>query len=80
VVISREDIVTSLMEPTNADVCRSTLAINVAADPTTSAIVDSIKDAAKAEAASLSHLSSRPWASMQRHSHESKTPFTFHSF
>ena len=49
--MSREDVIASLMEPRNADLCRSTLGINVAADLTTSALVDSIRDAAREDAA-----------------------------
>jgi len=50
-VMSREDIITSLMEPRNADLCRSTLSIDVTPDPTTSGLVVTIREAARADAA-----------------------------
>jgi hypothetical protein len=50
-VISREDIIASLMEPRNASVCRSFLAIDGETDETTSEVVERIVDAAAAEAA-----------------------------
>jgi hypothetical protein len=50
-VMSREDIITSLMEPRNASICRSLLAIDVEADEATSDIIKRITDAAAAEAA-----------------------------
>ena len=49
-VMSREDIITSLMEPRNADLCRSTLSIDVTPDPTTSGLVETIREAARSDA------------------------------
>ena len=60
VVMSREDIITSLMEPRNANLCRSALAIDVAPDPATSVFVDRIREAAKADAATWTARTPRP--------------------
>jgi cation transport regulator ChaC len=50
-VMSREDIITSLMESRNASVCSSFLAIDVEIDEASSVVVDRIVEAAAAEAA-----------------------------
>jgi cation transport regulator ChaC len=50
-VMSREDIIISLMEPRNASVCSSFLAIDVETDEASSGVIDRIVEAAAAEAA-----------------------------
>src|SRR6266850_642451 len=50
-VVSREDIIISLMEPRNAPLCRSFLAIDVETDETVAEVVGGIVEAATAEAA-----------------------------
>jgi cation transport regulator ChaC len=50
-VMSREEIITSLMEPGNASLCSSMLAIDVETDAATSEVIERIVAAAAAEAA-----------------------------
>jgi hypothetical protein len=50
-VISREDVIASLMEPANAALCRSFFAFDVKAEAAVADLIDAIKDAASADAA-----------------------------
>lgn len=63
IIVSREDIITDLMLPSNASICRNHLGIHVAVEPTVSDLVDRIREAThEYVAAWLSHprLAGRP--------------------
>jgi hypothetical protein len=63
-VMSQEDIITSLMEPRNASVCRSMLAIDVETDAATSEVIERIVAAAEAEAATWTARTPGPLISL----------------
>lgn len=50
VVMTREDIITSLMMPSNAPLCRTLLAINVPAEPTEAELLTKVREAVAEEA------------------------------
>jgi flagellar biosynthesis GTPase FlhF len=59
-VISREDVIASLMEPANASLCRSFFAIDVEIQSPLADLIDRVKDAASAEAATWTARTPRP--------------------
>lgn len=60
-VISREDIIASLMEPENTSLCSSFLGIDVAIDPQIADVVETIREAAAAEVATWAAKTQGPF-------------------